>query len=54
VSTYTRFLDVEGIHERAQALADAFSQVGDRQVRNCGTVGGNIADANPASELPQC
>ena len=46
------FLDVEGINERAQALADAFSQVGDRQVRNCGTVGGNLAHADPASDLP--
>jgi carbon-monoxide dehydrogenase medium subunit len=33
-------------------LAEAASQIGDPQVRNCGTVGGNVAHADPASDLP--
>ncbi|MEZ5283951.1 MAG: xanthine dehydrogenase family protein subunit M [Vicinamibacterales bacterium] len=33
-------------------LAEAASQVGDAQVRNRGTIGGNIAHADPASDLP--
>ncbi|MDI3257052.1 MAG: xanthine dehydrogenase family protein subunit M [Kyrpidia sp.] len=33
-------------------LAEAARQVGDLQVRNRGTVGGNIAHADPASDLP--
>lgn len=34
------------------ALSEAASKIGDPQVRNRGTVGGNIAHADPASDLP--
>jgi carbon-monoxide dehydrogenase medium subunit len=37
---------------RARALADAAAVTGDPQVRNRGTIGGNIAHADPASDLP--
>jgi carbon-monoxide dehydrogenase medium subunit len=33
-------------------LAEAAAQIGDQQVRNCGTIGGNLAHADPASDLP--
>jgi len=33
-------------------LSEAASMIGDPQVRNRGTVGGNIAHADPASDLP--
>lgn len=33
-------------------LAEAAAQIGDPQVRNKGTVGGNVAHADPASDLP--
>ncbi|HET7580581.1 MAG TPA: xanthine dehydrogenase family protein subunit M [Bacillales bacterium] len=33
-------------------LAEAASQIGDIQVRNRGTIGGNLAHADPASDLP--
>lgn len=34
------------------ALSEAAGKIGDQQVRNRGTVGGNIAHADPASDLP--
>lgn len=36
----------------AAALADAAAGVGDPAVRNRGTIGGNVAHADPASDLP--
>jgi len=38
--------------EDCTVVAEACQAVGDRQVRNCGTVGGNIAHADPASDVP--
>jgi carbon-monoxide dehydrogenase medium subunit len=35
-------------------LSDALPMIGDVQVRNRGTVGGSIAHADPASDLPAC
>jgi carbon-monoxide dehydrogenase medium subunit len=34
------------------ALAEAAGMVGDQQVRNRGTIGGNVSHADPASDLP--
>jgi carbon-monoxide dehydrogenase medium subunit len=33
-------------------LSEAAGHIGDAQVRNCGTIGGNVAHADPASDLP--
>jgi carbon-monoxide dehydrogenase medium subunit len=49
---YAELIDAEAAHEHAPALTAAAEQVGDRQVRNRGTVGGNLAHADPASDLP--
>jgi carbon-monoxide dehydrogenase medium subunit len=35
-------------------LRDALPRIGDVQVRNLGTIGGAIAHADPASDLPAC
>jgi carbon-monoxide dehydrogenase medium subunit len=35
-----------------RALSEAASMIGDPQVRNRGTVGGNVSHADPASDLP--
>ena len=35
-----------------QALSEAAGWIGDPQVRNRGTVGGNVSHADPASDLP--
>lgn len=40
------------VRQHAPALAEAAGQVGDPAVRNRGTIGGNVAHADPASDLP--
>ncbi|WP_066414794.1 FAD binding domain-containing protein [Halorubrum aethiopicum] len=52
MTRYSDFLDAEAAHEHAPAFAAAVGAVGDEQVRNRGTVGGNLAHADPASDLP--
>ncbi len=42
----------EGADGFPAALGEAASMIGDPQVRNRGTVGGNVAHADPASDLP--
>ncbi|MFC4988868.1 FAD binding domain-containing protein [Saliphagus infecundisoli] len=51
-TTYADALKSETLAERAPAVADAIGEIGDVQVRNRGTVGGNVAHADPASDLP--
>jgi carbon-monoxide dehydrogenase medium subunit len=52
LTPYTEVVSSEPIQQRVPVLADAAAAIGDRQVRNRGTVGGNIAHADPASDLP--
>lgn len=40
------------VQEQAPLLALAAGQVGDRQVRHRGTIGGSLAHADPAGDLP--
>lgn len=40
------------VSELIPVLAQAAAQIGDMQVRNRGTVGGNLAHADPAADLP--
>jgi len=40
------------VAERCPLLADAMPQIGHFQIRNRGTVGGSLAHADPAAELP--
>ena len=40
------------LREQCPALAEAAGHVGDPAVRNRGTIGGNVAHADPASDLP--
>jgi aerobic carbon-monoxide dehydrogenase medium subunit len=46
--------DVDGrsLESRLPAVAQATRAIGDRQIRNRGTVGGNLAEAHPESDLP--
>jgi carbon-monoxide dehydrogenase medium subunit len=55
IGALTRHMDVETsdiLHEHAPLLAHAAGHVGDPQVRHRGTIGGSIAHADPASDLP--
>ncbi|MFB6140527.1 MAG: xanthine dehydrogenase family protein subunit M [Halosimplex sp.] len=52
MTPYATVADDDGLWESATVVAEAASQIGDRQVRNRGTVGGNVAHADPASDLP--
>ncbi|HEX5587238.1 MAG TPA: xanthine dehydrogenase family protein subunit M [Acidimicrobiia bacterium] len=57
VGGLTRHHDVEHsdvLREHAPLLAFAAGQVGDPQVRHRGTIGGSLAHADPASDLPAC
>jgi carbon-monoxide dehydrogenase medium subunit len=50
LTTYAELLDSPAIHYGV--LKDALPSIGDLQVRNLGTVGGAVAHADPASDLP--
>lgn len=50
-TNYAEVADSDEVWESATCLAEAVSAIGDKQVRNRGTVGGNIAHADPASDL---
>ena len=55
VGALTRHCDVENspiVMEHVPLLAHATSHVGDPQVRHRGTIGGSLAHADPASDLP--
>lgn len=55
IGALTRHMDVETspvLREHVPLLAHAASHVGDAQVRHRGTIGGSIAHADPASDLP--
>lgn len=55
IGALTRHCDVESspiLLEHAPLLAHATSHVGDPQVRHRGTIGGSLAHADPASDLP--
>ncbi len=55
IGALTRHMDVENsavLKEHAPLLAHAASHVGDPQVRHRGTIGGSIAHADSASDLP--
>lgn len=44
--------DAPALCEHALVLAETAENVGDVQVRNRGTLGGNLAEADPAADLP--
>jgi aerobic carbon-monoxide dehydrogenase medium subunit len=52
LTTHAELAASADLRDAAIALADAAAMVGDPAVRNRGTIGGNIAHADPASDLP--
>lgn len=53
LTTHAELAASEVLQTGARALAEAAAQIGDPAVRNRGTIGGNVAHADPASDLPQ-
>jgi aerobic carbon-monoxide dehydrogenase medium subunit len=49
---YRELLESELLRERFPLLVEAAETVGDLQVRNRGTIGGSLAHADPASDMP--
>jgi carbon-monoxide dehydrogenase medium subunit len=52
LTTHTELATSPVLHSGCPMLSEAAGQIGDAQVRNCGTIGGNVAHADPASDLP--
>jgi carbon-monoxide dehydrogenase medium subunit len=52
VGALTTHATIAASDQVPQVLSEAAGRIGDPQVRNRGTIGGNIAHADPASDLP--
>ncbi|MGB2717506.1 MAG: xanthine dehydrogenase family protein subunit M [Vicinamibacterales bacterium] len=52
LTTHAELAASDELRRFAQGLAEAAAAIGDPAVRNRGTIGGNIAHADPASDLP--
>lgn len=52
LTTHAEIAASADVHKSAAALSEAAGLVGDPAVRSRGTIGGNIAHADPASDLP--
>jgi carbon-monoxide dehydrogenase medium subunit len=51
-TTYREVMSSQLLRERFPILAETASVIGDTQVRNRGTIGGSVAHADPASDMP--
>jgi aerobic carbon-monoxide dehydrogenase medium subunit len=51
-TTYRELLESEILRERFPLIIEATETIGDLQVRNRGTIGGSLAHADPASDMP--
>lgn len=52
LTTHAELAESSELRAGAPALSEAAAMIGDPAVRNRGTIGGNIAHADPASDLP--
>ncbi len=50
--THTTLAESDDVAEHAPLLAAAAAHVGSQRIRNFGTIGGSLAQADPAAELP--
>ncbi len=51
-TTYRDLLESEILRERFPLIGECTENIGDWQVRNRGTIGGSLAHADPASDMP--
>jgi len=57
IGAMTRYVEIEGskdVARDAPLIAQAIPHIGHPAIRNRGTIGGSIAFADPAAELPAC
>src|SRR5581483_8360987 len=52
LTTYAAVMDSPELANACPLLGETAAEVGDMQVRNRGTVGGSVAHADPASDMP--
>lgn len=52
LTTHANVAGSDEIRQNCSLLSEAAGQIGDPQVRHKGTIGGNIAHADPASDMP--
>jgi carbon-monoxide dehydrogenase medium subunit len=52
MATYTQLARAEAVHRERPILAKVAAQIADVQVRNRGTVGGNVCSNDPTNHLP--
>ncbi|WP_123535735.1 FAD binding domain-containing protein [Halosimplex salinum] len=52
LTTYATIADSKAVRANAPLLAETAAEVGDLQIRNRGTIGGNLAEAHPGADLP--
>jgi len=51
-TTYRALLDAKVLRDDCPLLAEVTERIGDRQVRNIGTIGGGLAHADPSADMP--
>ena len=51
-TTYRELLDSKLLAKQVPLIADVTTHIGDLQVRNVGTIGGGLAHADPAADMP--
>ncbi|MDE3075980.1 MAG: xanthine dehydrogenase family protein subunit M, partial [Chloroflexota bacterium] len=51
-ATYAAIMDSAVLQAKAPLLCETAARIGDLQVRNRGTIGGSLAHADPAGDLP--
>lgn len=52
MTTYAELARSQVLRQHFEMMADAAAVIGDQQVRNRGTIGGSIAHADPAGDMP--
>lgn len=52
MTTHAEVMSSTLLQASSPLLSQAASQIGDTQVRNCGTIGGSLAQAHPAADYP--
>lgn len=52
MTTHAAVAASKDVHAKIPALAQLASGIGDRQVRNRGTIGGSLANSDPAADYP--